>query len=155
MPIFLDGSHPFINLHHQEDIETTRQTQQEYNPKWSPAHRTDPSAPPKAVATLHSSYLLPRHHNLYLPSQQKLKVANNGEPKSSDWKTSKTQNREQDKREVVDIGEETWGEGERSEQMMEERGKDSKKPGMGRRAERMMMMDLLVEACEPPFGSAE
>jgi hypothetical protein len=70
-------------------------------------------------------------------------------------KTSKTQNGEQDKREVVDIGEETWGEGERSEQMVEERGKDSKKTGMGRRAERMMMMALLVEACEPPFGSAE
>lgn len=44
-------------------------------------------------------------------------------------------------------------EGERSERMVEGRGKDSRKTGMGRRAERMMTMGLLVEACEPTFGS--
>jgi hypothetical protein len=54
---------------------------------------------------------------------------------------------------VVDIGEDMREEGERSERMMEERGKDSRKTGMGRRAERMMTMGLLVDACEPTFGS--
>jgi hypothetical protein len=54
------------------------------NPKWSPARTTDPSAPSKAVATLHLSYLLPSHHRLYLLSQQKSKVASNGKPKSGD-----------------------------------------------------------------------
>jgi hypothetical protein len=40
-------------------------------------------------------------------------------------------------------------EGERSERMVEERGKDSRKIGRGRRAEWMMTMGLLAEAaCE-------
>jgi hypothetical protein len=102
MSIVLITSHPCISLNHREEKEITpnneikqfkRRTQPQVidsnsskniNSKWSPTPRTDPFATSKAVATLHSPYLLPSHHRLYLPSQQKSEVANNGEPKSSD-----------------------------------------------------------------------